>query len=1001
MSQEENSKQITLEQKIQSAHEEEEKEEEEEEVEVEQDKEPKKGEEGEAEEVEEEEVEVEVEDKEKKKKKPPKNGLISIKRRKSLYEGFDEKQELFRPEFRFDETDKSKEIMWGLMDTYLPRDKINIQKSIVKHIEYTLATTRFNVDAHYLFQGTALSVRDRLLEQWNDTQLYIKINNPKKIYYLSIEFLLGRLLQNALVCIDLEKCYKEALNEFGIKIEEVYENENDPALGNGGLGRLAACYIDSMATLNFPAWGYGIRYDYGIFRQVIQNCEQKEFPDYWLTKGNPWEIMRLDTQFKIRFYGYCKDEWRDGKKIRVWNGGEEVVAVAYDTAVPGFNTFNCNTLRLWKSFPSNEFNFEQFNRGEHQSAMAERDQASYITSVLYPNDNSMSGKELRLKQEYFFSSASVQNIVAEFKKYNLSWDEFPKFNCIQLNDTHPTLALVELLRILIDENGVEYNRAFDIVKRTFNYTNHTVLPEALEKWGVDIFEKLLPRHLELIYLINFFFMEDIKKRYPNDYDRMSKLSIIEESMPKKIRMANLCIVSSTKVNGVAKIHSGLLRTDLFKEFYELWPDKFTNVTNGVTPRRWVHCAFPELSKLLTKYNGGRNDWLAEYDLLEEIPDKIKEDGTEKDFMERYRNAKLQAKLRLKDFVKKNCNIDIDETFLFDIMVKRIHEYKRQFMNCLYCIYRYLKIKRMSHDERQKVTKRVTFFGGKAAPGYALAKNVIKLVNMVANVVNNDPDVNPYYKIVFLPDYKVSSAQIIIPAADISQHISTAGMEASGTSCMKFVMTGSIILGTHDGANIEIADKVGEDHIYFFGRKVDEVNKIRNDLRNGKRDYVGSRLKECFDCIYNNRFGNTQFMHDYLNGMINGGDYYLVCHDFYDYLEAQEKIDKDYQDKDSWDRKCVENICHMGFFSSDRSIRDYANDIWNVVAMEVPKPSLTKEEHLISTSNLQLFKGDEKEDEKVEKVDQKDNNDDNENENDDDNEEENDNQNGKLVIEKEE
>ena len=999
MSQEENSKQITLEQKIQSAHEEEEKEEEEEEVEVEQDKEPRKGEEGEAEEVEEEEVEVEVE--EKKKKKPPKNGLISIKRRKSLYEGFDEKQELFRPEFRFDETDKSKEIMWGLMDTYLPRDKINIQKSIVKHIEYTLATTRFNVDAHYLFQGTALSVRDRLLEQWNDTQLYIKINNPKKIYYLSIEFLLGRLLQNALVCIDLEKCYKEALNEFGIKIEEVYENENDPALGNGGLGRLAACYIDSMATLNFPAWGYGIRYDYGIFRQVIQNCEQKEFPDYWLTKGNPWEIMRLDTQFKIRFYGYCKDEWRDGKKIRVWNGGEEVVAVAYDTAVPGFNTFNCNTLRLWKSFPSNEFNFEQFNRGEHQSAMAERDQASYITSVLYPNDNSMSGKELRLKQEYFFSSASVQNIVAEFKKYNLSWDEFPKFNCIQLNDTHPTLALVELLRILIDENGVEYNRAFDIVKRTFNYTNHTVLPEALEKWGVDIFEKLLPRHLELIYLINFFFMEDIKKRYPHDYDRMSKLSIIEESMPKKIRMANLCIVSSTKVNGVAKIHSGLLRTDLFKEFYELWPDKFTNVTNGVTPRRWVHCAFPELSKLLTKYNGGRNDWLAEYDLLEEIPDKIKEDGTEKDFMETYRNAKLQAKLRLKDFVKKNCNIDIDETFLFDIMVKRIHEYKRQFMNCLYCIYRYLKIKRMSHDERQKVTKRVTFFGGKAAPGYALAKNVIKLVNMVANVVNNDPDVNPYYKIVFLPDYKVSSAQIIIPAADISQHISTAGMEASGTSCMKFVMTGSIILGTHDGANIEIADKVGEDHIYFFGRKVDEVNKIRNDLRNGKRNYVGSRLKECFDCIYNNRFGNTQFMHDYLNGMINGGDYYLVCHDFYDYLEAQEKIDKDYQDKDSWDRKCVENICHMGFFSSDRSIRDYANDIWNVVAMEVPKPSLTKEEHLISTSNLQLFKGDEKEDEKVEKVDQKDNNDDNENENDDDNEEENDNQNGKLVIEKEE
>ena len=966
--------------------EEEEVEEAEEEVEDGQGKNPQNPQEGEVEE-EEDEVDVGVQEKKKEKKQPPKDGLISIKRRKSLYEGFDEKQELFRPEFRFNEKDQTKEKMWELMDTYLPRDIINIQKSIVKHIEYTLATTRFNVDAHYLFQGTALSVRDRLLEQWNDTQLYIKINNPKKIFYLSIEFLLGRLLQNALVCIDLEKCYKEALNEFGIKIEEIYENENDPALGNGGLGRLAACYIDSMATLNFPAWGYGIRYEYGIFRQVIQNCEQKEFPDYWLTKGNPWEIMRLDTQYKVRFYGYCKDEWKNGKKMRVWNGGEEVVAVAYDTAVPGFNTFNCNTLRLWKSFPSNEFNFEEFNKGEHQNAMAERDQASYITSVLYPNDNSMSGKELRLKQEYFFSSASVQNIVAEFKKYNLSWDEFPKFNCIQLNDTHPTLALVELLRILIDENGVDYNRAFEIVKKTFNYTNHTVLPEALEKWGVDIFERLLPRHLELIYLINYFFMEEIKRKYPNDFNRMSKLSIIEESMPKKVRMANLCIVSSTKVNGVAKIHSGLLRTDLFKEFYELWPEKFTNVTNGVTPRRWVHCAFPELSKLLTKYNGGRNDWLAEYDLLEEIPDKIKEDGTEKDFMERYRNAKLAAKLRLKAFVKKYCNIDIDETFLFDIMVKRIHEYKRQFMNCIYCIYRYLNLKKMSHEERKSVTKRVTFFGGKAAPGYALAKNVIKLINMIANVVNNDPDVNPYYKIVFLPDYKVSSAQIIIPAADISQHISTAGMEASGTSCMKFVMTGSIILGTHDGANIEIADKVGDDHIYFFGRKVDEVTKIREDLRNGKRNYVGSRLKECFDAIYHNRFGNTSFMHDYLNGIINGGDYYLVCHDFYDYLKAQEKIDKDYQNKDEWDRKCVENICHMGFFSSDRSIRDYANDIWNVVAMEVPKPSLTKEKHLISTSNLQLFKEEEKKKKKENK---------NENENEDNNEDDDNNENNNEI-----
>ena len=924
------------------------KEEEEIEEEIEEEVEP------EAEEFEDDE-EVPIESEKKEKKLKANNNGNSLKRRKSLYEGFDENQKFFRPEYRFANDDPSKQKMWALMDTYLPRDKLNIQKSIVKHIEYTLSKTRFDINSQYFFQGTALSVRDRLLEQWNDTQLFIKINNPKKIYYLSIEFLLGRLLQNALVCLDLEKCYKDALDEFGIKIEEIYEEENDPALGNGGLGRLAACYIDSMATLNYPAWGYGIRYDYGIFRQVIQNYEQREFPDYWLTKGNPWEIMRLDTQFPVRFYGYCRDTNKNGKECREWVGGEEVIAVAYDTAVPGFNTFNCNTLRLWKSFPSQEFNFDDFNRGDFQNALSQKDQASYITSVLYPNDNSMSGKELRLKQEYFFSSASVQNVVHEFSKMDLPWSDFPKYNCLQLNDTHPTLALVELFRILLDEKGLDYWEAFNIVQKTFNYTNHTVLPEALEKWGADIFERLLPRHLEIIYLINYFFMQDVQKKYPNDGDRMGRLSIIEESWPKKIRMGNLCVVCSTKVNGVAKIHSGLLKTSLFKDFYELWPEKFTNVTNGVTPRRWVHCAFPELSKLLTKYNGGRNDWLAEYDLLAEIPKKIKEDGTEKEFMAKYREAKLAAKLRLKEWVKKNCNIDIDENFMFDIMVKRLHEYKRQFMDILYCIHRYLAIKRMSNEQKQKLNKKVSFFGGKAAPGYALAKNIIKLINMVANVVNNDGDVSPFYKVVFLPDYKVSAAQIIIPAADISEHISTAGLEASGTSCMKFVMTGSIIIGTHDGANIEIAQEVGEDHIFFFGNEVDDVTRIREELRNGKRGYISGQLQECFDALYSNRFGNTQFIHEYISSLANGGDYYLACHDFDAYVATQDKIDVEYQNKDVWDRKCIENICHMGFFSSDRSIKDYARDIWDIKPLEVPEPCIDKEKHYVSTSNLDLAK----------------------------------------------
>ena len=897
----------------------------------------------------EEEEELETEEKPEEIKLNPKNQIV--KKRRNLYEGLPETQKLFRPEYKLNNESPYKEKMWDLMATYLLRDKLSVQQSIVKHIEYTLSKTRFDISPQYLFQGTALSVRDRLLEQWNDTQELIKMKNPKKVYYLSIEFLLGRLLQNSLVCLDLEKCYKDALDEFGVKIEELYEEENDAALGNGGLGRLAACYIDSMATLNFPAWGYGIRYDYGIFRQAIQNYEQKEFPDYWLTKGNPWEIMRLDTQFKVKFYGYCRDASKNGKECREWVGGEEVIAVAYDTAVPGFNTFNCNTLRLWKSFPSEEFDFDDFNRGDFQSALNDKNQASFITSVLYPNDNSLSGKELRLKQEYFFSSASVQNVVNEFSKLHLPWSDFPKYNTLQLNDTHPTLALVELMRILIDEKGLSYGEAFTIVQKTFNYTNHTVLPEALEKWGVDIFERLLPRHLELIYLINHYFMEDARKKCGDDFEKMGRLSIIEEAWPKKIRMANLCVVCSTKVNGVAKIHSGLLKTALFKDFYELWPKKFTNVTNGVTPRRWVHCAFPELSKLLTKYNGGKNDWLANYDLLKEIPKKLKAEKKEKEFIEEYRKAKLAAKLRLKNLVKNKCNIDIDENFMFDIMVKRIHEYKRQFMDILYCIHRYLSIKQMPLEQKKKLNKKISFFGGKAAPGYALAKNVIKLINMVAEKVNNDKDVSPFYKVVFLPDYKVSSAQIIIPAADISEHISTAGLEASGTSCMKFVMTGSIIIGTHDGANIEIAQEVGEDHIFFFGNKVDDVARIREEIRNGKRGYVSPMLKKCFDALLNNKFGDTSFIKDYVNGLENGGDFYLACHDFDEYVKTQDKIDVEYQNKDIWDWKCIENICHMGFFSSDRSIQNYADEIWGITPFVIPEPSVVKEKHFVSTSNL--------------------------------------------------
>jgi len=831
----------------------------------------------------------------------------------------------------------NKEKLNLLIPKLFPKDKTSIQKSILSHIEHTLGSSKYDIKNSSLFFSTSSTIKNILLSRMKTTEEFITKKGAKKIHYMSIEFLLGRLLQNSLVCLELENNYKEALFDLGVKLEELYDEEKDPALGNGGLGRLAACYMDSLSTMNYPGYGYGIRYDYGIFRQVIQNFEQKELPDYWLKNGNPWESINLDTKYTIRFYGYCRDSIVNGKKYRKWCGGDEILAIPYDIPIPGFKTYNCNALRLWKSFPIEEFNFDMFNKGDFSSSINDKNSANYITSVLYPNDNSLNGRELRLKQEYFFCSATIQDIIKKYKKLKLPWKDFHKYNCIQLNDTHPTLAIIELLRILMDEYYLDYKDAFKIVKKSFNYTNHTVLPEALEKWGADIFKKILPRHLELIYLVNFVFLEKIKIKYPNNNEKLSKLSIIEESNPKQIRMANLCIISSNKVNGVAKIHSNLIRKKLFNDFYELSPKKFTNVTNGVTPRRWIHCAFPELSNLLTEYNDNKNDWLGELDILMDLPDKLTKSSKKKEFMEKYKKAKLCAKLRLKNYVKKYCDIDIDEHFMFDIMVKRIHEYKRQFLNCLYCVYKYLSIKKMTMEEKMKLNKRVTFFGGKSAPGYILAKNIIKLINIIANKINNDEEVNPYFKMIFIPDYKVSTAEIIIPAADISQHISTAGTEASGTSCMKFVMTGSIILGTSDGANIEIAEEIGENNIFLFGKKVDEVAQIREELKNGKRNYISDNLKECFDALYLNKFGDTNFIHDYLNGLQNGGDYYCTCHDFEEYIKIQEKVDKEYQDKEKWDNICFENICHMGFFSSDRCVQNYANDIWKIKPIEVPKP----------------------------------------------------------------
>jgi starch phosphorylase len=588
------------------------------------------------------------------------------------------------------------------------------------------------------------------------------------------------------------------LKDLGFRIEDVINQEHDAALGNGGLGRLAACFLDSMATLNYPAWGYGLRYRYGIFKQEIVNGYQVEIPDYWLD-NNPWEFPRYEITVDIQFYGNVK-KYQDesGKVAHSWEDGEIVQAIAYDVPIPGYGTKTTNNLRLWSSKASSgEFDFQKFNAGDYESAVADQQRAETISAVLYPNDNLERGKELRLKQQYFWCAASLFDIVRRFKKTKRAWSEFPDQVAIQLNDTHPTLAIVELQRILIDKEGLEWDEAWSIVTKTFGYTNHTVLPEALEKWSVPLMQNLLPRHLQLIYEINLFFLQSVEKRFPNDRDILSRVSIIEESHPKMVRMAYLAIIGSHKVNGVAELHSDLLKTTLFKDFVEIYgPDRFTNVTNGITPRRWLHQANPRLSALIAEKLGG-------YDFLKDLTllDKIEAFVDDKAFRQEWALIKRENKLRLAQHIKATTGFDVNPDALFDVQVKRIHEYKRQQLNIFGVIHRYLSIKAMSAEKKKKVVPRVSIFGGKAAPGYWMAKTIIHLINNVADVVNKDPDVGDLLKVIFIEDYNVSKAEIICPASDISEHISTAGTEGSGTSNMKFVLNGGLIIGTCDGANV--------------------------------------------------------------------------------------------------------------------------------------------------------------------------------------------------------
>lgn len=810
------------------------------------------------------------------------------------------------------------------------KDKDGFEKEVVRHVETTLARSMFNCDESAAYSATSLAIRDRLITGWNKTQQRQTYRDAKRVYYLSLEFLMGRALDNAILNVGLKDVAKAGLADLGFRMEDIISQEHDAALGNGGLGRLAACFLDSLASLNYPAWGYGLRYRYGIFKQEIIDGYQVEVPDYWLD-FNPWEFPRHDVTVDIQFFGHVNKIVNDqGKTVSVWEGGETVVAVAYDVPIPGYDTPTTNNLRLWSSKASGgEFDFQKFNNGDYESSVADQQRAETISAVLYPNDNLERGKELRLKQQYFWVAASLHDIVRRFKKSKRPWSEFTDQVAIQLNDTHPTLAIVELQRILIDVEGLEWDVAWEIVTNTFGYTNHTVLPEALEKWPVGLVQHLLPRHLQIIYDINLYFLQKVEKAFPKDRDMLRRVSIIEESQPKMVRMAYLAIVGSHKVNGVAELHSDLIKTTIFKDFVQIYgPDKFTNVTNGITPRRWLHQANPRLSELIASKCGG-NTFLKDLTQL----NRLEAHAKDPQFRREWAEIKYANKVRLSRYIKEANGVTVNPAALFDVQVKRIHEYKRQQLNIFGVIHRYLALKAMKPEDRKKQLPRVSIFGGKAAPGYWMAKQIIHLINAVGAVVNKDEDIGDLLKVIFLEDYNVSKAEMICPASDISEHISTAGTEASGTSNMKFVLNGGLIIGTCDGANIEITREIGENNIFLFGNLAEDVEDLRHAHTYGSHS-IDSDLDRVFSEIEKGTFGTPDDFGALIAAVRQHGDYYLVSDDFRSYIQTHSLVDEAYRNQDEWVSKCITAVARMGFFTSDRCIDEYAESIWNVEPLAV-------------------------------------------------------------------
>jgi len=804
-------------------------------------------------------------------------------------------------------------------------DVEGVKKAIVYKLIFLIGRSPKEASQRDWLNATLHAVRDLVTEGWITTARQSRAEETRRVYYLSMEFLIGRTLSNAMIAEGVYDVAEKALAELNVNLEEIIEKEVDPGLGNGGLGRLAACFMDSLATLAIPAMGYGIRYEYGMFRQKIENGQQVERPDDWLEKGAPWEFMRPSKRFSIDFGGHI---YFEDKKC-IWNPAEKVTALAYDQMIPGYKNDSASTLRLWSAHGGELFDLEEFNRGDHLAAVATRSANQNLSRVLYPDDSTWNGRELRLRQEYFLVSASLQDILRRHLRTHGTLNNLADKVAIHLNDTHPALAIPELMRILIDLHGYSWQNAWDVTRRIFSYTCHTLMSEALETWPVEMMAKILPRHLQMIFEINDHFLEYVKTYVTTDMDFIRRVSLIEEGYQRKVRMGWLSVVGSHKVNGVAAIHSDLMVTSTFADFARIYPERFTNVTNGVTPRRWLAVANPKLAALFDQYIG--SEWRCDLSQIE----KLKAFADKGEFKRAVADIKYDNKVKLAQYVKKTLNIDLDPHALFDVQVKRIHEYKRQMLNVLHIIARYNEM--LAHPEKDW-QPRVFILAGKAASAYYAAKQTIRLINDVANVINNDERLKGRLKVVFIPNYSVSLAQLIIPAADISEQISLAGTEASGTSNMKFALNGALTLGTLDGANVEILDNVGKDHIFIFGNTVEQVEALR---REGYRpfDYYQNdeQLREVIDQIIRGDFSPEEpnRYHSLIQGL-QYHDYYQSFADFRSYVEAQKAVDKKYQDRDAWIASTIQNMVNMGFFSSDRTILEYAKNIWKIEPLKLEK-----------------------------------------------------------------